>query len=194
MVPIRSALRESLHPLLGEVVPPVQVRIREDVENLFWIDRVPPEARLWYDSGVRERIEPELILLDPVCSGDTLRDVWRAEVVKEILSAKRGTPPLRPFTLYGAHEIMCSRDTLLDSLLVHPDFAPLLIKVVKPWMGLKLKVFVHFDVPDGEVFGLAEPQFVGIAPIQRGAPAAALTNNLGVIWGRFPRARQERGV
>jgi len=172
----------------------VQVRIREDVESLFWIDRVPPDVRLWYDSGVRNRVEPELILLDSSCSGDPLRDVWRAEVIKEIMSAKRDVPPLLPFTLYGAHEVMCNGDNRLDSLLVHPDFTPLLVKVLKPWMGLRLKVFVHLDVPDGEVFGLAEPQFVGVAPIQRGAPAAALTNPNGVVWGFFPKSPPGPGV
>ena len=168
--------------------------IREDVENLFFVDRVPPDALLQYDSGLRDRIRAELILLPPEWSGAPLLEAWRAEVVRSIMSAKQDVPLLRPFTLYGAHEIMCNRDNLLDALLVNPDFAPLLVKVLKPWMGLKLKVFVHFDVPDGEVYGLAEPQFVGVAPIQRGAPAAALTNPIGVVWGRFPLARPERGV
>jgi hypothetical protein len=166
---------------------------RNDVERLFVFDHLPPYVvRPIYDTdmpGCEGRVEAITIELEPPWNSAYLvLEELRSEVVRKILEIKEmGAEPLRPFTLASAHETMANRDLLLDSILVHPEFVPLLVNIRKLFLGKVVKVFEHYEVPPGEVYGLSEPQFVGVIPIRNdGVPGVALHNPHGLIWGRFP--------
>jgi hypothetical protein len=170
------------------------VEVREDIERIFVVDKVPRGCDLLYDLGgtdcVLDRMRPTMIHMAPPWNeGVLLMDVWRAEIVNAILSVKEAADPLRPFTLMRCHEEMYGRALALDSLLVNTEMIPLLGKVGEPWLGKAVRLFSHFDVPMGEVYGFAEPEFVGVVPIQAGVPGIALTNQNGIVWGTFRERR-----
>jgi hypothetical protein len=167
----------------------VDDEVREDVERLFVWDRLPPYVvRPIYDTDMGRQVVGMAIELEPPWNSALLvQDFLRSEVVCKITEVKEmGAEPLRHFTLMNAHEVMANRDLMLDSLLVHPDFAPLLVKVRKPFFGKTLKVFGHYEVPPGEIFGLAPPPYLGTIPIRHdGVPGVAFHNPNGVLWGHF---------
>lgn len=160
---------------------------REDVERLFLIDKLPPGALPRYDSVEMNNcfIVPFIEPQDPWYDCKPLiLDMLRSEVVHEIMSVKRkGAPPVRPLTLVGIHEVFANRDLYPNALLVNPFCVPHLAKARRSRWGHRLKVFEHFDVPLGEVYALAEPNFLGVVPVQNGHPGAALHNPDGVVWG-----------
>ena len=160
---------------------------REDVERLFVVDRVPPEAIPLYDNLAGNRVLVRPIPIDPIWDYPilVLGDL-RSQVVNCIMSVKEsGMPPVHPLNLCSLHEMFVNRDVCLRSLLVNPEFVPLLEKVPSYSWGERMTIFEHWEIPPGELFALAEPEFVGIVAITREGPGAALINPNGVSWGYF---------
>lgn len=162
------------------------IEAREDVERLFRIDRLPPQANAVYDTeDYRRAVVMPLRLEPPWNTALFLIEELRAEVVRLVTGIKtKGARELRPFTLVRAHEAMACWDVMLDSFLIHPDFAPLCGNIVKPFFGKVAKLFAHPEVPYAEIYGLAEPDYVGVIPVQNGQPGA-LMHARNVVWGRF---------
>jgi hypothetical protein len=163
----------------------LRVGWRADVENLFLMDRLPPEVEtVVYETMEMRRCEVEMNV------ALSIRNELRAQLVARIIDTAMGIPELQPFDLLKAHEVMANRDISLNALLVRPDFVPLLDKIRRPILGIKVKVFAHDEVPPGDVYGLTEPQFLGsVARSTNGTIGIALTNPDGIVWGRFPPRR-----
>jgi hypothetical protein len=162
--------------------------LRKDVEQLFVHDRIPAFVITpCYDRGRRPGELSMNIQIQPEFDASLLFvEELRIAIVQTILEIKiMGVPPIQPFTVVKAHEHMGNCDLRLDSLLVNDEFEPLLVKARQPVLGHQLKLFGHPEVPPGEVYGLAQPEYVGVIPIQNGLPGVALTNLPGLIWGRF---------
>lgn len=155
--------------------------VRTDVESLFLIDEVPnviddPMYDVPYGGRIRIRLSTECSILYEL----------RAQVVMAILDIASRSAELAPFTIVKAHEVMACHDISLHSLLVHPEFTPLLVRAQRQWFGMKLKIFAHEEVPRGEVYGLAEPMFLGVVAVSReGLTGLAVTNPWGVLRGSF---------
>lgn len=161
---------------------------REDVEQLFLIDHLPREVdRLMYDTETLGTVEAiPLKMAPPWNSAFMVQEELRSEVVRRILDVRRGMAPLAPFTIVKAHEVFANRDLALHSLLVHPEFVPLCVKARRPMFGIVPKLFEHYEVPPGEIYAVAQPEFVGVVPITwEGAPGVVLHNLNGIVWGRF---------
>jgi hypothetical protein len=165
------------------------VEAREDIEKLLLIDRLPRDMRPLYDTDTGKVMEATLIRLEPPWNSNIvmLQEELRSEIVQKILSVKEaGMQPLSPFTIVKAHEVFANRDLALHALLVHPEFVPLCAKAQRPLFGIVPKLFEHYEIPPGEIYGVAQPEFVGAVPITReGVPGVALTNLDGIVWGRF---------
>ena len=162
---------------------------REDVEHLLRVDYLPEGVRPLYDTETGHRVRAKEVRLQPPWNTRSLVvEELRYEVVASVLAAKQRQKGLRPFTLMLANEVMANRDLRLDAFLVHPDFTPLMAKALaKPWCGILPKLYAHYDVPPGEVFGFAEPTYVGVVPVCNGAPGILLHNRDALIWGTFSR-------
>lgn len=165
------------------------IEAREDVERLFLVERLPPEAMPIYDTEGQgtHRVVP-IRLEEPWDTKEFLLDELRCDVVRSILEVKSWADPIDPFTLANAHEAMANRDVRLDAFLVHPEFVPLCVNMTKPFFGYTAKLFEHPDVPYAEIYGLCEPEYLGRVPVQKGRPGAFRFSS-NVIWGNFkPRA------
>lgn len=161
------------------------VNWRADVEELFLWDRYPLEVNeAIYDTNTRQRVHV------PLSSALSVRNELRAQLVERIKDAAMMLPETDPFTIVKAHEVIANRDLRLDAVLVRPDFVPLLGKVRRPMFGINLKVFGHDEVLPGDVFCLAEPEFLGrVARAPSGKIGIAVTNAEAIVWGRFPLRR-----
>ncbi len=165
---------------------------REDIERLFIIDRVAPEAMPVYDTEHMAHIRVEPIRLESPWNEvpGLLRDELRSEIVQKLMEVRDSKPPIRPFNLLNAVHAVEVLDLMLQSFLVHPDFVPLMKKVERHryWgAGRWLRIFKHYEVPPGEIFAFPEPQFVGVVAIHRGQPGVIITNPNAIIWGCFAR-------
>lgn len=161
------------------------MEVRKDVESLFVLNRLQygdffPDNTIILDTASHGRVTV------PLSTTNSVTCELRAQVVQQILDTSKNVHELEPFTVVRAHEVMANRDKQLDSLLVQPDFAPLLAKAARVWLGHQLKIFVHHDVPRGDVYGLTCPQFLGsIARDRNGLVGIALTDQESIVWGRF---------
>ncbi len=167
------------------------IEAREDVERLFLVERLPREALPVYDTedmGMRQ--VPLIRLEEPWDTKEFLVEELRSEIVRSILEVKSWHDAIEPFTLERAHEAMANRDVRLDAFLVHPEFVPLCVNIVKPFFGYVAKLFEHIEVPFAEIYGLCEPEYLGRVPVQNGRPGAFRFSS-NVIWGRF---QPRRGV
>ena len=161
---------------------------REDVENLFRIDHLPLGAEPNYDDLIHGRIRAkEIVLAPPWNETSIVLDELRFEVVRAIIDMRTDEGALRHFTLLNALTALGYRDVVLEALLVNPECVPLLAKVAGPKWGGKLRLFQHMDVPVGEVYGLAGPDYVGVVSVRKGIPGVLLHNPHGIVWGHFPR-------
>jgi len=165
----------------------VSIRTREDVEHLFLVDHVPPYAYPVYDHVDGNRVLVRPIPIEPPWDQTIIvLDNLRTRVVDCILSVKeKGMPPISPLNLIALHAMFANRDVSLRSLLVNPKFVPLLERVPTYSWGQRVTIFEHWKVPPGELFALAEPQFVGVVAITNQGPGAELTNLNGISWGYF---------
>lgn len=160
---------------------------REDVERLLRVDLVPDGANVVYDTEDMGNVHVPCLAIDMA--------ELRSNIVQAILDVRfqadqTGDWSLRPFTLVGAHEAMANRDLCLRAFLVNTQFVPLIEQVCRtPLWGIKLSLFCHAEVPPGEVYAFAEPEYVGVVPIQGGVAGVAICNLNGVAWGQFHRRR-----
>jgi hypothetical protein len=169
------------------------VRFRRDVEKILRADKFPfGQEHAIYDTDTGMGVAGRRVGVD--LSWSHTNDL-RAKIVQFIVDGAMNHPEqkVEPFTVPNAHEAMGNRDLLLDSVLVNTDFVPLLANVIRPWLGVHyLKVFAHDEVPPGDIYGFAEPDYVGIvARNPMGGVGVLVTNMSGIIWGRF-RLRRDR--
>jgi hypothetical protein len=164
---------------------------REDVERLFRVDLLPEGANPVYDTESMGNINVLCLAVDMA--------ELRSNIIQTILQVRFQAEEtgvdwaLRPFTLIRAHEVMANRDLCLRAFLVNTEFVPLIAPASSStWWGVRTHLFCHAEVPPGEVYAFAEPEFVGVVPIQGGVAGAAVCNLNGLIWGQFNRRR--RGV
>lgn len=127
---------------------------------------------------------PFIRLEEPWDTEKFILEELRSDVVCSIIEMREKIPPLQPFTLMAAHEAMYGHDVRLSAILVHPAFVPLCEKMVKPWLGHTVMLFEHHEVPPAEVYGVCEPEFLGVLPVHKGrAGAFRVTDN--IVWGEF---------
>lgn len=162
------------------------VAVRDDVECLFRQDHLPRGAFAVYDTH-RVGGGPTRVVNSVTRHLDAFE--VQDQVVEKILRWGRRSPILRPFTLVRAHEHMENLDLRLDALLVHPDFAPLLTKVQRVVFGIQVKLFGHFNVPEGEIYALPEPEYLGVVSYSGDRTGVCTFNPKAILRGAFPRAR-----
>jgi hypothetical protein len=158
--------------------------VRRDVENIFLLDKLPLDVCFDTNTAFYDGVEGRRAL-GLTCAYGTRRHM-RARVIEAIVDAMNDQPPITPFTLMKAHEHIANRDLVLCALLVHPKLVPLLARARRPWMGITPKIFVHEDVPIGDLFAFAQPEFVGVVSVTPDGRAGALvTAKEAIVRGQF---------
>jgi hypothetical protein len=155
------------------------VLARRDVESMLLLDVLPENVRAVYASE-RGTFEVDLSL-----SLSILQEL-RYKVVRTIVAtAEENGPPFDPFTVLEAYEALQNRDFILDALLVHEECIPLVRHIPGALYGMRLKLFGHTDVPFGNIYALAPPEFCGVIPQQNLLRGVAITNPRAITWGFF---------